>query len=141
TRACFGRGCRCEECRTAGSKARVPLGVPSTMRRYRYRIEPSVGVAAKLNRVFGGVRWVHNAYIAAARAAHAAGHPFLTGYDGCKRIVTGGRANPDTAWLAELPSNTLRASVKHAADGYIAFFDSLSGKRRGPRMGAPHFKK
>jgi len=141
TRARFGRGCRCEECRVAGSTARVPLGVPSTMRRYRYRIEPSADVAAKLNRVFGGTRWVHNAFIAAAREAHAAGLPYLTGYDGCKRIVTQGRANPETAWLAELPSNTLRASVMQAADGYIAFFNSINGKRRGPRMGPPRFKK
>lgn len=111
------------------------------MRRFRYRIEPSVGVAAKLNRVFGGTRWVHNAYIAAAREAHAAGIPFLTGYDGCKKIVTQGRANPDTAWLAELPSTPLRASVMQAADGYIAFFNSINGTRRGPRMGAPRFHK
>ena len=111
------------------------------MRRYKYRVEPSAEAAAKLNRVFGGARWVHNAYIAAAREAHGAGLPFLTGFDGCKRIVTQGRANPDTAWLAELPSNTLRASVLQAADGYKAFFDSMAGRRRGPRMGAPRFKK
>lgn len=111
------------------------------MRRFKYRIEPSPDVAARLNRVFGGTRWVHNAYVAAAREAHAAGEPYLSGYDGCKRVVTQGRANPDTAWLAELPSNTLRASVMQAADGYIAFFNSISGTRRGPRMGPPRFKK
>lgn len=139
--ASYGRGCRCAECRAAGSRARVPLSVPSTIRRYRYRIEPSADAAGKLSRVFGGVRWVHNAYVAAARNAHAAGQTFLTGYDGCKQIVTLGRANPETAWLSELPSQTLRASVMHAADGYKAFFASMTGRRRGPRMGAPRFKK
>lgn len=141
SKAQYARGCRCGECQAAGSKARVPLGVPSTVRRYRYRISPSAEVEAKLVRVFGGARWAHNAYIAAAREAHAAGLPFLTGYAGCKLIVTEGRANLDTAWIKELPSNTLRASVLQAADGYKAFFDSIAGRRKGPRMGAPRFKK
>lgn len=141
TRARYARGCGCEPCRVAGSRARVPLGVPSTFRRYRYQIHPSSQAEAALARVFGAVRWVHNAYVAAARDAYADGLPHLNGYAGSKLIVTGGRANPETAWLQELPSNVLRASVMNAAKGYQAFFDSCSGKRKGPRMGRPRFKK
>ncbi|MBX9719637.1 MAG: hypothetical protein K2X36_12480 [Microbacteriaceae bacterium] len=84
---------------------------------------------------------MHNAYIAAARAAYEAKQPHPNGYAGSKLIVTEGRANPDTAWLQELPSNVLRASVMNAAKGYEAYFDSKSGKRKGPKIGLPRFKK
>lgn len=141
TRARYARGCGCEPCRVAGSRARVPLGVPSTFRRYKYQVQPSPQAAAAMARVFGAVRWVHNAYVAAARDAYADGLPHLNGYAGSKLIVTAGRANPETAWLQELPSNVLRASVMNAAKGYQAFFDSCSGKRKGPRMGRPRFRK
>lgn len=111
------------------------------MRRYRYRIDPSPQVRQKLSRLFGAVRWVHNEYIAQARAKYAADRSHLTGFSGQKLVVTQGRTNPETVWLKEFPSSALRASVMHAASGYQAFFASLSGRRKGPRVGAPKFRK
>jgi putative transposase len=115
--------------------------VPSTIRRYKYQVHPSPQAEKNMPRVFGAVRWVHNAYIAAAGDAYEAKKPHLNGFTGSKLIVTEGRANPETAWLQELPSNVLRASVMNAAKGYQAYFDSQSGKRKGPKMGLPRFKK
>ena len=111
----YRAGCDCEPCLHAGVKRRVPLRVPSTFRRYRYRIEPSPSAELALNRLLGAARWVHNEYIARARASYEAGEGHISGYTGQKLIVTDGRANPDTAWLLEFPSSVLRASVSNAA--------------------------
>lgn len=112
TAARYRAGCDCEPCIQAGAKRRVPLGVPSTLRRYRYRLEPSLSVASGLNRLFGAARWARNEYIARARAAYAAGEGHISGYSSQKLVITDGRANPDTAWLLEYPSSVLRASVQ-----------------------------
>lgn len=142
TPARFSRGCRCEVCRAATSKARIPLGVPSTIRRYRYQVEaPSAAVAQRMARVFGGARWVYNAYVAAARDQYQTAGTHLNGFAGVKQIVTAGRHNPDTAWLAELPHHVMAASVKHASDGYQAFFASVTGRRKGAMVRPPKFKK
>lgn len=141
TRARYIAGCRCDGCREAASTRRRPLGVPSTIRRYRYRITPSPAAQREFGRVFGGARFVYNAYVAAARDLYAAEGRHLNGFDGCKQIITAGRRAPETAWMAELPSSVLRASLLRAADGYRAFFESCSGKRKGPRMRPPKFKK
>ncbi|BAU33473.1 transposase IS605 [Microcella alkaliphila] len=98
-------------------------------------------MTAALNRLFGATRWVHNEYIARARASYEAGHGHLSGYTGQRLVVTDGRANPETAWLKEFPSGVFRGSVTRAATGHQSFIASTSGRRNGPRLGRPRSKK
>lgn len=120
----------------------IPAGTPGTVtRNFSYRASVAPSVASRLNRVFGHTRYVYNAYIALARRSYAAGQKHPSGYDGCKQVVTQGRANPDTVWLTEVPSQVLRESVMDAAQAYENFFCSITGKRKGPRMGRPKMRK
>lgn len=157
TWAGYCRKCPCDPCREAGRlyraarKAGLPNPVPSArkppkpkperpegpVRRYRYRITPSVATQHKLARVFGGARFFYNAYIALARAEFEAGRAHPSGFTAAKLLVTG----TEHAWARELPSPVLRASVRQAAETYRQFFDSAAGRRRGMRMGRPKFKK
>lgn len=145
TLECYARGCRSNACRGAYAAAHSQQfpdpGDDVVIRRYRYRIDPTAEFEMSMRRVFGGARFAYNAYIALARDAFASGRPHPSGFDGAKAIVTAGRVNEETAWMQELPSGVLRASVMHAAGAYQNFFNSLSGRRRGPKMGHPKFKR
>ena len=110
-------------------------------RRYTYQATAEPQVGFRVNRAFGASRFVHNAYIALAREEYAAGRRHPSFFDGQKRIVTAGRKNPDTAWLCDFPAGMLSMSVRNAARAYENFFASVTGKRKGPRMGRPNFKK
>ncbi|MER7797495.1 transposase [Microbacterium sp. NPDC096154] len=111
------------------------------IRRYRYRVEAGPAAEQALNRIFGGCRHVHNAYIAAAREAYASGSPHPSESEASKLLITQGRANPDTAWLKELPTIALRGALRDAAQAYENFFASHAGTRKGAKMGHPRFKR
>ena len=119
----------------------VTAAVETVTRRYTYSASVAPAVAGNLNRAFGSSRFVFNAYLAHARAEYAAGRKHPSFYDGCKAIVTEGRKNPDTAWLRELPTGMLQLAVRDGAQAYENFFASVTGKRAGPKMGRPRFRK
>lgn len=143
-------GCRCDACilanRTAAHHRRdarrgpAPEG-PTVTRRYRYRIDTTPAVRAALMRVFGGCRFIHNAYIAMARDAFAGGNAHPTLGEVTKALITQGRANPDTPWLRELPTIALRGALKDAVQAYENFFSSVTGTRQGRSIGRPVFQR
>lgn len=141
-------GCRCEDCRRVAAKVRAEVKAakraehdgPTVIRRYEYRIEPEPSAVVALRQVFGACRFVYNAYIALARDRYESGEKHPTAYDAAKILVTQARRDPQTLWLAEVPSAPLAAAVHDAAAAYDRFFDSVAGRRAGKRVGRPHFK-
>lgn len=111
------------------------------LRRYSYQVKVPADTAVRLNRVFGGARFVYNAYIAHARAEYEAGRKHPSFFDGSSAIVTGGRNNPETSWIRDLPGPALTLAVRNAARAYDNFFASVTGRRKGPKVGFPRFKK
>lgn len=108
--------------------------------RYRYRLTLDPTSATRLNRVFGACRVVYNDYIALARTAFEAGDRHPSFFTGQRTIVTQGRRDPERPWLMDVPAAVLSASVKRAAGAYESFFASMTGKRKGARVGRPRFK-
>ena len=43
-------------------------------------------------------------------------------------------------WMLDVPKAVIQQSIKNLGTAYQNFFNSLKGKRRGPRMAAPDFK-
>lgn len=107
-------------------------------KRYSYRAYPGVGQQRDLSRLFGCVRFIYNATIAAARADHTAGVRYRGGTEYQKLVLTAGKE--DHPWLREVSGVPLIQAVRDADGAYRNFFSSISGKRAGRRMGAPRFK-
>lgn len=107
-------------------------------KRYRYRAYPDGGQARSLARLYGCVRFAYNETIARARAAHEAGLPYPGATALQKAVLTQGKA--DRPWLREVSGVPLIQAVRDADLAYRAFFASVTGRRKGRRVGAPRFK-
>ncbi|MFC4336832.1 RNA-guided endonuclease InsQ/TnpB family protein, partial [Salininema proteolyticum] len=109
--------------------------------RYSYRIYPTAPQRRALARTFGCVRTVYNDAIAARKAAYAAGEKYPITVALAKSLITEAKKTPERAWLSEVSVVPLQQVLRHCDRAYRNFFDSLNGKRQGPRVGPPRFKR
>lgn len=109
------------------------------MRRHRVRAYPTPKQQAALARLFGCVRVAYNDALRWRETAHAEGAT-LTRAEISRRL-TATKSTPQRAWLAEVSSVPLQQALADADQAYRNFFASLTGRRRGPRMGRPRFKR
>lgn len=109
--------------------------------RYQYRIYPTSEQETMLAKTFGCVRTVWNDALAVFRAAWRAGLPRLAMGAVAKAVTTEAKRRPDRAWLAEVSSVPLQQTLRDLSAAYNSFFASRAGKRPGPRVGPPRFKK
>ncbi|MER6678058.1 transposase [Streptomyces sp. NPDC000983] len=108
--------------------------------RYSFRIEPTPGQRIALARTFGCARVVYNDALAARKAAYEAdGSRIATGAL-AKQVITDAKRTPERAWLTEVSVDALQSALRDLDAAYANFFSSLSGKRRGRRIGLPAFK-
>jgi putative transposase len=108
--------------------------------RYRYRIDPTPAQRAALARTFGCARVVYNDALAERHRAQAAGER-VTDAEVQRRVVTLAKQTPERAWLAEVASVALVQACQDARRAYRNWFDSLSGVRKGRRVGRPRFRR
>lgn len=107
--------------------------------RYRYRAYPTPAQAQMLARTFGCARVVFNDALRARQDAHAAGEK-VSDAEVQRRVVTLAKATPAREWLGEVASVALVQACQDARRAYRNWFDSLSGKRRGRKVGPPRFR-
>jgi transposase len=107
--------------------------------RYNYRLYPGPGQRQALARAFGCARVVFNDGLAARQEARAAGRPYITDAELSARL-TAAKAAPQRAWLGEVSSVVLQQALADLNTAYRNFFRSVTGKRNGPRVGAPRFR-
>jgi putative transposase len=108
--------------------------------RYSFRIEPTPGQRIALARTFGCARVVYNDALAARKAAWETDQSKIPTGALAKRVITDAKRTPERAWLAEVSVDALQSSLRDLDSAYANFFGSVSGKRRGRRMGLPVFK-
>lgn len=122
--------------------SQVPV-VPEQLvyRRYSYRVHAAPAVMRRLGRAFGSARFVYNEYIAYAKREYAAGRKHPSAIDGVREVVTAGRRRLETSWLQDIPTPLLASSVRDGATAYDNFFKSVTGRRKGPKVGYPKFKR
>src|SRR5260221_4096540 len=111
----------------------------TVLARYRYRIYPSPGQGHALARAFGCARVVFNDSLRLREMCHAAGEK-ITDTEVQRRVITLAKFTEERAWLAEVPSVALVQACNDARRAYRNWFDSLSGKRKGRRIGHPRFR-
>jgi putative transposase len=107
--------------------------------RYKFRLYPSAGQRMALARAFGCARVVFNDALRVREEARSAGLPFATSAELSKRLTVA-KKEPERAWLSEVSAVVLQQSLRDLDTAYRNFFDSLSGKRKGSKVGAPRFK-
>ncbi|MGY0236520.1 RNA-guided endonuclease TnpB family protein [Longispora urticae] len=107
--------------------------------RYNFRLYPSPSQVAKLARVFGCVRVVFNDAVALRRSSHCRGER-LSDTEIQRRVITAAKKSPQRAWLGEVSSVALIQAVGDAHAAHKNFMDSVTGGRRGRRLGPPRFR-
>jgi putative transposase len=107
--------------------------------RYRYRIDPTPRQRQALARAFGCARVVDNDALAERQRAYEAGEK-LSHTELQRRVVTLAKTRPERAWLAEVASVALVQACQDARRAYRNWFGSLSGTRKGRRVGHPRFR-
>jgi putative transposase len=106
---------------------------------YRYRAYPT----PDQGRVAGPDVWlrpvVFNDALRARQDAHGAGERISdTQVQG--RVVTLAKTTPQRQWLGEVASVALVQACQDARRAYRNWFDSLSGARKGRKVGHPRFR-
>ncbi len=108
--------------------------------RYRYRLRPTPGQQMALARVFGCARVVYNDSLRLREQAHGAGVK-ISDSEVQRRVITLAKLTPEREWLAGVSSVALVQACNDARRAYRNWFDSLSGVRKGRRVGHPVFRR
>jgi putative transposase len=104
--------------------------------RYNYRLYPAPGQRTALAKAFGCARVVFNDALRLREEAHAAGLPFITDSELSARL-TKMKATPERAWLADVSAVVLQQALADLNAAYRNFFASVTGRRKGPKVGPP----
>lgn len=108
--------------------------------RYTFRVYPTPGQRQALARTFGCARTVYNDALRVRRDAYKAGQPFPKTGELSKRLITEAKRTPERAWLSNAPVGVMQQALRDLDQAYRNFFDSLSGKRKGPKVAPPRFR-
>src|SRR5690606_3146057 len=108
--------------------------------RYNFRIYPTPGQRMALARAFGCARVVYNDGLRIRQEAFKAGLPYIKDTDLQKQVITEAKKTPERAWLSEVSYDMLVQSLRDLHTAYRAFFSSIAGKRKGPKVAPPKFK-
>jgi putative transposase len=105
--------------------------------RYQYRFYPTDQQRESIAQVFGCVRVVFNDALAICRQAEKV--PSVNELQ--KLVITQAKKTEQREWLSDVSNIPLQQSVADLGVAYKNFFDSLTGKRKGKKLGSPNFKK
>ncbi|EQD87613.1 transposase IS605 [Saccharopolyspora erythraea D] len=83
---------------------------------------------------------VFNDAVRARHDAYQAGSPVPKAAELSRLLITRAKKTAERWWLAEVSAVVLQQALRDAEQAFRNFFDSLAGKRKGRRMGAPRFK-
>ena len=108
--------------------------------RYRYRAYPTAGQQQMLTRTFGCARAVFNDALRLRDQLRATGER-LSDSQIQTRVITDAKHTPEREWLNEVASVALVQACQDARRAYRNWFDSMSGVRKGRRVGKPRFRK
>lgn len=111
------------------------------LKRYRYRAYPTPGQVEPIARLFGCVRTAYNDALAHCRDTYEMTGKKPSAAQLSLRL-TEMKHTEGRAWLAEAASAPLQQSLRDLEKAYKAFFDSVTGKRKGKQKARlPRFKK
>lgn len=108
--------------------------------RYRYRLYPTPLQAVSLAQLFGCTRVVWNDALAKCQRLYGEGENY-PGSAALMRLLTAAKKTPERVWLSQVSSVPLQQSIRDLDVAFRNFFSSVTGKRKGPKVRMPRFKK
>jgi putative transposase len=136
-----GEGCLAHTAQSRLRSTQVTVRYTCIMQlRYNFRLYPSPGQARQLAQAFGCARVVFNDALHIRKDAHANGDPYPKTGDLSKMLITEAKRTPEREWLSNAPVGVLQQALRDLDTAYRSFFASLSGRRKGPKLGAPRFR-
>lgn len=106
---------------------------------YKFRLYPTKEQEQTLAQFFGAKRWIFNHYLHENKQRFMVKEKHLSNYD-INNDITALKKLPDTSWLKDIDSILLQNASEDLHNAYQGFFNSLTGKRKGPKLAAPKFK-
>lgn len=104
---------------------------------YKYRIYPTEEQQILLNKTFGCKRVIFNHYLNEQQERFKNNEKHLSNYDINKDITN---LKKTKEWLREVDSIALQMAAEDLSVAYENFFKSITGKRKGSKIGIPKFK-
>jgi transposase len=83
---------------------------------------------------------VYNDGLTAREEACTAGQPYITDAELSRHVIIEAKTTPERAWLAEVSAVVLQQSLADLNTAYRNYFDSKTGKRKGPQVGRPRYR-
>jgi putative transposase len=111
---------------------RVTFMLMQRLQAYKFELRPNGEQQRNMRRFAGSCRFVYNKALALQQERHKAGEKKL-GYAALCRALTEWKAQPQTLWLSETPSQALQQALKNLERAYKNFFEK--------RADFPRFKK
>ncbi|WP_433285475.1 RNA-guided endonuclease InsQ/TnpB family protein [Micromonospora sp. CA-244673] len=108
--------------------------------RYNYRVYPTPDQQEALARAFGCARVVFNDGLRIRQSAREDGLPYVPDGELSKRVITDAKKTPERAWLGEVSAVVLQQALADLNTAYRNFFSSITGKRKGRKVGPPRFR-
>ena len=99
---------------------------------YKFQLKLDSEQRHQISRFAGSCRFVYNKALSLQKARYESGGKKL-GYAGLTRLLVEWKANPETLWLNEMPSQALQQALKDLERAYTNFF--------AKRANFPRFKK
>lgn len=111
------------------------------LKRYRYRAYPKPGQAEPIARLFGCVRVTYNDALAYALETYRLTGAKPSAAELSARL-TALKKSEERFWLSEVSSVPLQQALRDLDKAYKAFFNTVTGQRKGKHGAhAPRFKK
>ena len=111
-----------------------------SIKRYRYRAYPRKGQGQLIAALFGCVRVVFNDALAYSEEQYRLTEKKPTSKELSARL-TRLKQTPEKAWLRDVSAVPLQQSLRDLDRAYTNFFASITGRRKGPKVGAPRFRR
>lgn len=108
--------------------------------RYQYRVYPTDQQRLELAKLFGCCRVVWNDALALIKATPQ-GEKWPSSAELQKICITQAKKTDEREWLAGVSNIPLQQSIQDLSVAFKNFFESRSGKRKGPKVRFPRFKK
>jgi len=108
--------------------------------RYKYRVYPITAQCKSLAQLFGCSRVAWNDALAKCQKLYGEGEKY-PGFAALMRSLTAAKKTEERAWLSDVAAVPLQQSLRDLDVAFRNFFSSVTGKRKGPKVRMPRFKK
>ena len=102
-------------------------------------MHPSSEQQSIFDQFFGAKRWIFNHYLHENKQKFLNKEKHLSHYD-CNNNITQLKKAAETSWLRGIDDWCLKNATEDLNTAFTNFFNSVKGKRKGPKLATPKFK-